>query len=204
MKNALWVLLLTVFCGPSQAATDWLGMSQSFEMGRHIDDWNLVARPRCSVERYAEWDSRCTRIDPDADRAILHISSNLCDASGTGCWVTQIQTVLMQFQIHYGEQLSLVVLEAVVGGPNNGVCQTSGRFARDVRASVNHPVIDAAIAEVLADEEFNSQFTFSLLPVDGLLSNEVTVCSDYRDSKGHLQFSVSPVEAQQYRDHHGP
>ena len=66
-----------------------------------------------------------------------------------------------------------IVLQPVVGGPDNGLCQQRGST---VRASENHPVIDEAIRIVAGA---NSDVVVGYSP-------EVPSCDGYRDQLGHL------------------
>jgi hypothetical protein len=65
-----------------------------------------------------------------------------------------------------------IVLQPVVGGPGGQTCTHNGD---PVRASVNHPVIDAAIAEAVGGH------------VAAGFSPEVRTCDDYQDAIGHLE-----------------
>lgn len=73
--------------------------------------------------------------------------------------------------------LEIILLQPAVGGPDHQLCLFGGE---EVRASFNHPIIDEAIAMVVASES----------AVDAGFSPEVRTCDDYRDSLGHLDFDA--------------
>ena len=87
-------------------------------------------------------------------------------------WVSDIRTEIAVIRTKYAA-LRQIILQPVVGGPNNSVCQFGGS---DVHASVIHPAIDQAIAIVAQDA---ADLAIGYSP-------EVDSCSDYIDNTGHL------------------
>ena len=85
-------------------------------------------------------------------------------------WVPYIQDAITNIRTFYSN-VRQIVLQPVVGGPNKQTCFLSGT---PVRASVNHPIVDQAIAMVVGGDVVSG------------MSPEVATCSDYQDTLGHL------------------
>lgn len=82
-----------------------------------------------------------------------------------------------------------IILQTVIGGPRHSTCYCAGAscfstpVATPVRASVNHPVIDAAIAIWLAAHPNQPDVVRGMSP-------EVDDCNQYADPTGHLGSSA--------------
>ena len=174
----------TLVIGYSQVglrAGGWFMTNGTFES--IVDDtrWELKWNGGGGVDLwhdadYEGWDqpieSAC-ETNPDApDRVLLSVSGP--HGEDHDAWVTDIEATVDQIQAQY-PSVQRIILQAVVGGPDDGLCEFEGE---SIRASWQHPYIDAAIATVVERQP-------SDLLVEGL-SPEVRTCDDYRDSRGHL------------------
>jgi hypothetical protein len=121
---------------------------------------------------YQGWDnavlSGCTTGSPN--RLLITISGA---SRPVGDWVTVIEQTVATARAKY-PGVDQILLQPVVGGPGNSVCELQGER---VRASENHPVIDEAIT-ILTSAGSNDV-------VSGA-SPEVRQCQDYSDNLGHL------------------
>lgn len=126
-------------------------------------------------------ESPCQSGSNQPDRVVLTISDTELYPD-VNHWVQGITGEIQAIRQHYGN--IRIDLQPVVGGPNDALC-TFG--SNTVRASFNHPYIDAAIAQIVAGET----------NVYGCLSPHVTACSDYADATGHLTSSAQSVVGQQ-------
>ena len=156
-----------------------------------VDDarWELSWNPGGGIDRwqnpaYVGWsrpiESSCAGGEPD--RVLLSVGGPYGDDEDA--WVAGIEaavgTVLQRLP-----SAREVVLQTVVGGPDHATCRFEGV---DVRASWQHPYIDAAIESVAAT---------SGLPVTVGPSPEVEQCGDYTDDHGHLSEEAARVVASQ-------
>lgn len=71
----------------------------------------------------------------------------------------------------------VIVLQPVVGGPNHTTCENANKNTESntVRASFNHPTIHQAIDRVVNSSDIVRGY-----------DSQVTACSDYEDTTGHL------------------
>ncbi len=176
------------FAGQHQIAafecTQVIGFSQTnqwysagFESAVDNSRWQLLWNSGASINRWADpnyegWSrslvSPCSQGQGSPDRVLLTISGDF--QSDPNRWAQQINAVIAVIRDKY-PRVRQIILQPVVGGPNNGPCQFNDQV---VRASSNHPVIDAAIALVASGS------------VAAGLSPEVRTCADYSDAIGHL------------------
>lgn len=146
-----------------------------FEQILPTANWELLAESGGSIELWADsayvgWTqpivSSC--VGPP-HRVLLTITGEIRDAER---WVTDIEAAagvaLTKFP-----SAQTVILQPVVGGPNGALCPADDGF---VRASETHPVIDQAIAQLVAGR---SDLVAGASP-------EVRYCADYSDNLGHL------------------
>jgi hypothetical protein len=168
------------------ACTQVIGFSQTrqwfldapdFEAVVGSGGWQLLWNGGASIDRWADpgyrgWEepiaSGCTQGSSAPDRAVLTISGEFED--DPDMWAEDIAAAIATLRLKLPD-VRLIVLQPVVGGPNDGPCEHGGEV---VRASSNHPVIDQAIAQVTGGD------------IVAGASPEVFSCSDYADSKGHL------------------
>jgi hypothetical protein len=181
-------------CGPF-ACTEVLGFSQTgmwyldvaeggggtFEPLVGNGQWQLRAYQSAGVQwqdpNFAGWTapnalfSPCTVNSSNPDRVLLTISvpSGLPTLSQ---WVTDITAEVATIRSKYSN-VRQIILQPVVGGPNNTVCYLNGV---PVHASQEHPTIDQAIAIVAQDAP---DLAVGFSPT-------VRTCADYADTTGHL------------------
>jgi hypothetical protein len=116
--------------------------------------------------------SPCAINSSNPDRVLLTIST----PSGlptVGWWVTNIRAEIATIREKYSN-VREIILQPVVGGPNNRVCYFDGNPGDPVHASEIHPTIEQAIAQVVGGN------------VVAGMSPEVRTCADYADNTGHL------------------
>ncbi|MCI0366446.1 MAG: hypothetical protein L0219_21495, partial [Phycisphaerales bacterium] len=164
--------------------TQVIGFSQTnqwytagFESAVDNSRWQLLWNGGASINLWADpnyegWSrslvSPCGQGQGSPDRVLLTISGDF--QNDPNWWAQQINAVIAVIRSKY-PRVRQIILQPVVGGPNNGQCLFNGQV---VRASSNHPVIDAAIALVAGGS------------VMAGLSPEVRSCADYSDATGHL------------------
>ncbi len=169
----------TEVVGFSQTA-QWALQAPDFQDAVGDAEWQVRWAPGAAIYFWADpdfegWEgeaqSRCETGADAPDRIVLTISSqNYEDDSSV--FVPWIQDAIAAARSRY-PSVEQVVLQPVVGGPGNGAC-VLGDGDRQVRASHNHPLIDAAIAQVVGGSVVAGP------------SPEVRTCDDYADSAGHL------------------
>jgi hypothetical protein len=120
--------------------------------------------------------SSCDVNAENPDRVLLTISIPSTRPS-VAEWVSDIQTEITNILNRYSN-VRQIVLQPTVGGPGDSTCPFDGNVADPVHASVIHPSIDAAIAQVVAADTTG-------IVVAGV-SPEVRTCADYADDSGHL------------------
>jgi hypothetical protein len=126
--------------------------------------------------------SPCTTNSSNPDRVLLTISclpgSGPCEPGtpSVAFWVTNIQNEIATTRQKYSN-VRQIILQPVVGGPNDTVCPW-GTTGLVVHASLIHPNIDTAIAQVVAADA-SGQVVAGISP-------HVRTCADYADSTGHL------------------
>ena len=149
--------------------------------------WQLRAEAGAGVSwqdpTYAGWTSTpyspCAQNSSNPDRVLLTIST----PSGVPTldwWVTNIRAEIATIRTKYSN-LREIILQPVVGGPTDGVCNFGGDPGDPVHASVIHPTIDQAIAQVVGGD------------VIAGMSPAVRACADYADDTGHLQVDARPA-----------
>ncbi len=161
--------------------------SEAFES--RVDDgtWQLLWNGGASIDRwtdpnYVGWRnppvSPCARGSSNPDRIVLTISGDF--QTDPDVWARHIREAIVTIRTMYSA-VRQIVLQAVVGGPDHGLCHVGGQV---VRASFNHPVIDQAIQRVVG------------VDVVAGFSPEVRTCQDYADSTGHLtEAAAGPIGA---------
>jgi hypothetical protein len=155
----------------------WFADAPEFEAVVGSDRWQLRWKGGASVNLWSDssfegWSapvvSPCLARSTAPDRIVFSISGGL--GTDTAAWEREIRGVISQLRSRYPTARQ-IVLEPVVGGPGHSIC----RFGTaDVRASANHPVIDAAISRIVMGD------------VVAGASPEVDTCADYQDALGHL------------------
>jgi hypothetical protein len=139
--------------------------------------WQLLWAPGASIGSWANqnfdgWsqpvESQCVERSGNPDRVLLTISgSREADPSS---WAAHIRAAIATLRSKHPD-VEQVLLQPVVGGPDDEVCSVDGQ---DVRASMNQPVIDEAITALVEGN------------IRAGASPEVRTCSDFEDAKGHL------------------
>jgi hypothetical protein len=159
----------------------WFLDSSDFEDAVGSDQWQLLWHAGGEVQLWADpsydgWtravDSPCSDRSADPDRVLLTISGASRSESD---WVRDIRAAIGTIRVEL-PSTEAIVLQPVVGGPGHAICTFDGT---PVRASVNHLVIDEAIASVIGGDVVSGD------------SPEVSTCSDYVDAKGHLTTSAA-------------
>ena len=149
--------------------------------------WQLRAGAGAGVSwqdlSFAGWTSTpyspCAQGSASPDRILLTISTP-SGIPSLDWWVTNIQAEIATIRTKY-PGVRQIILQPVVGGPNNGVCNFGGNPSDPVHASVIHPTIDQAIAQVVGGD------------VVAGMSPEVRTCADYMDNTGHLVPGARPA-----------
>ena len=159
------------------ACTEVLGFSQTRQWFEHFNlvNWQGRVRSGASIDEWADpdfagWSVPLTNevcaID-EVDRVVLTISG---EQRSVDEWASAIDDVISLIRSRYSA-VDKILLQPVVGGPGETVCDRNGS---DVRASVNHPVIDQAIVTLIGDD------------VGAGVSPLVQACEHYSDVTGHL------------------
>ncbi len=177
----------TEVIGFSQTRQWFLG-APDFEQIVGTDGWQLLWESGAGVDHWADpnyrgWsnavDSPCQSGSDDPDRILLTISMQEFQ-DDVDVWEQNILAAIDTIRDKFPD-LEEIVLQPVVGGPDDGLCEFNGA---PVRASSNHPVIDAAIAAVVGGDVIAGD------------SPEVRACDDYADATGHLLGSAQgPIGA---------
>jgi hypothetical protein len=140
--------------------------------------WQLLWRGGGEIDLWADPDYRgwlepirspCAAGEEAPDRVVLTISKQVFE-DDPDVWARDIRAAVETVRDKY-PSVERVVLQPVVGGPGHDECTYQGN---PVRASVNHPTIDQAIADVVGGD------------VVAGASPEVRTCDDYQDTPGHL------------------
>jgi len=207
-KNILFFILAIVFSAKlsAQPCTLVIGYSQvgyqstgwfhagpngssNFESEVGDDNWQLLWNGGGGVDlwkdpNYQGWNnaiqSPCLNNSNAPRRVLLSVSGP--HGSDNAAWVADIQATIATIRSKYPSVRS-IFLQAVVGGPNHQICYNGGD---SVRASWQHPYIDAAIAQVAAADS----------RVHVGYSPEVLNCGHYIDSKGHFTVQGARVAGQ--------
>jgi hypothetical protein len=135
------------------------------------DGWNAPIRTECSGS--AVVCNPCAQDSTTPDRVIFTITLQDYETD-VQVWTQKIRAAIATIRLKH-PQVRQIVLQPVVGGPMHTVCPMSGSTL-GVRASFNHPYVDAAIAEVVGDSP----------DLRAGVSPEVRTCADYSDDVGHL------------------
>lgn len=167
--------------------TEIVGFSQTAQWSLEVSDfqdavgdgaWQVRWAPGGAIyfwadPEYGGWDgaaeSPCANGADAPDRIVLTITSQEYE-SDASTFVPWIEDAVDAAESRY-PSVTQVVLQPVIGGPGNGSCEQAGT---EVRATHNHPLIDAAIAQVVGGEVVAGP------------SPEVRTCDDYSDNVGHL------------------
>jgi hypothetical protein len=173
--------------GGQYTCTEVVGFSQTAQWSLEVPDfqeavgdggWQVRWAPGGAIYYWADpgfsgWDgaadSACANGADAPDRIVLTITSQEYE-SDSSAFVPWIEGAIEAARSRY-PLVAQVVLQPVVGGPGNGSCDQGGV---QVRATHNHPLIDAAIAQVVGGAVVAGP------------SPEVRTCADYSDSVGHL------------------
>jgi hypothetical protein len=162
------------------------GALRGFQAIVNNDHWQLLWQGGAGVEEWSSPDfdgwsqpvvSPCAEMTASPDRVLLTISGDLGnDVSVAQAWADEIDRAVTTITMKFPD-VRQVVLQPVVGGPDDSLCTTPE--GRRVRASANHPVIDQAIAIVTENSSVAVEVVVGFSPT-------VTDCADYRDALGHL------------------
>jgi hypothetical protein len=173
--------------GGSFTCTEVVGFSQTAQWALEVPDfqdvvgdaaWQVRWAPGGAIYFWADpqfegWDgdaqSPCAEEADAPDRVVLTITSQEYEDDAS-VFVGWIEDAIEAARARY-PSVEQVVLQAVVGGPGNGSCTRSGT---EVRAAHNHPLVDAAIAQLVGSGVVAGP------------SPEVRTCDDYADTIGHL------------------
>ena len=170
--------------GPEYTCTQVIGFSQTRQWFlaenwfRVSSSWQLLAQNGAAIDRWLDpnydgWfvplQGPCSSQSRRPDRIVFTTSGGL--GVDETAWRDAIAQLLPILREKY-RSVRLIVFQPVVGGPNHSICEYEGQ---PVRASVIHPVIDAAIASSIQDDD----------AVAGA-SPEVTSCIGFSDATGHL------------------
>jgi hypothetical protein len=194
---------------PTFACTEVLGFSQTgawyldvahggggtFEPIVGDDGWQLRAYEGAGLSwqdpDFIGWNdpgalySACVTNSTNPDRVVLNIA---CLAGNVPCdpgnpsvafWVTNVENEITTIRAKYSN-VRQIVLQPVVGGPDDSICYFEDDPADPVQSSLIHPNVDAAIAQVVAADPTGQ--------VVAGFSPEVRTCADFADSAGHLCF----------------
>ena len=177
------VFTCTQVIGFSQTQ-EWYAGDPTFEST--VDDarWQLLYNFGAGINQWADpgysgWSqgivSPCSAGSSAPDRIVLNISG---DSRTPSEWATAIEAAISTVYAKY-PALQRIVLQPVVGGPNNQLCPDGG--GGYIRASVNNIAIDEAIPMVVGGQTVAGP------------SPEVMSCTDYVDSVGHLSVGSRPA-----------
>jgi hypothetical protein len=156
----------------------WFLDAPDFEQVVGTDGWQLLWRGGGEIDLWADPDYRgwlepirspCAAGSNAPDRVVLTISKQLFE-DDPDVWAQDIRAAVETVRDKY-PGVERILLQPVVGGPGHDRCEFQGD---PVRASVNHPTIDQAIADVAGGD------------VVAGASPEVRTCADYADTPGHL------------------
>ncbi len=200
-KSVNFIALFLFFVGMSAAAREFsctqvIGYSQVgwtnggwymtdgvFEETVGSDHWQLIWGGGAGVDRwqnedYGGWDndpiSSCTQNSDAPDRVLLSVSAGYGD--DLDAWVDNTDAAVATIRKKI-PSARMIILQAVVGGPDHSTCNDG------VRAARQHPVIDEAVAIVAARYDD---------VIEGY-SPEVESCNDFSDGKGHLKSDAAAV-----------
>jgi hypothetical protein len=149
-----------------------------------FDGWRAPTRAECVGSGPSVLCSPCSTFSTAPDRVILTITLSRYE-DGVADWVSGLRAAVATIRRRH-PQVERIVLQPVVGGPNDGRCPTPADPQRGVRAAYNHPRIDEAIAIVERDAP----------DLEAGPSPEVRTCGDYEDQVGHLRAAArSPIGA---------
>jgi hypothetical protein len=140
---------------------------------RNADGWNAPVQTDCVGGGSPVLCSPCASGSTAPDRVIFTITLGAYE-SDVQVWIQKIQAAVATIRLRR-PQARQIVLQPVVGGPRHTICSMAGQ-PQGVRASFNHPFIDAALATVVQDSP----------DLVAGISPEVRACSAYSDEVGHL------------------
>ena len=188
--------------GVRYECTELIGFSQTRQWALDVAvfqervgdaSWQVRWEPGGAVYKwidpgYAGWDgaadSGCSSRAQSPDRVVLTITSQSYETASAP-FVRWIEDVIEVVRDRY-PSVQRIVLQPVVGGPDDGPCPLGE--GREVRATHNHPLIDAAIADVVGGDVVRGP------------SPEVRTCADYSDDVGHLVEEARTPIADQIAD----
>jgi hypothetical protein len=139
----------------------------------NADAWRAPVRTDCLGSGNVVLCSPCAQGSSGPDRVILTATLQAYE-SDEQVWAQKLRAAIAQIRRQH-PGVRQIVLQPVVGGPNDNVCSFPGA-PQGVRASYNHPHIDDAIAVVVGDSP----------DLVAGISPSVPSCSAYEDDVGHL------------------
>ena len=164
------------------SCTEVIGFSQTRQWFRHFDleNWQGRVFGGASIDNWSNpnfegWTQPIKQPHcdtADVDRVLLTISG---EERSVNAWVNVIDDVIMLIHGNY-PSLEKIMLQPVVGENQSGVCLRSNTA---VRASVNHPIINQAITQLVGGD------------IVGGATPTVDGCNDFRDQTGHLTASAA-------------
>jgi len=171
------------------ACTEVLGFSQTGQWYVHLSlDWQGKTQGGADIVDWAEpnnsvWDIQVVNRVCDqgeVERVVLNISSGFDIV-----WEDEISSAVANIRDQYAG-VQQIILQPVVGGPDGGACFAGG--GTEVRATMNHPIISAAIDNVAGGD------------VIAGLAPTVGDCSHYSDQQGHISTEGGQFVADQVAD----
>ena len=157
-----------------------------FEQAVNNDKWELLWGSGAGVDKWKDPDyyawsnaiiSPCSINSNSPDRVLLSVSGP--HGTDITTWVNDIDSTISIIRSKY-PSVTEIILQSVVGGPSHQTCFNG---IDSVRASWQHVYIDSAIAIVTANDT----------DVKAGCSPEVQTCSDYKDTKGHLDSLAAAI-----------
>jgi hypothetical protein len=139
----------------------------------NADAWRAPVRTDCLGSGNVVLCSPCAQGSNGPDRVILTATLQAYE-SDVQVWAQKLRAAIAQIRRQH-PGVRQIVLQPVVGGPNDNVCSFPGA-PQGVRASYNHPHLDDAIALVVGDSP----------DLVAGISPSVPSCSAYEDDVGHL------------------
>jgi hypothetical protein len=135
--------------------------------------------------------SRCDQLSGNPDRVVYVVTDGLLppDLTTPDAYQPYMDQDMLLIRQQYSN-VKHIILETVIGGPHHTTCYCQGAnncfatpIATPVRASVNHPIIDQAIALWINRHPEATDVSIGMSP-------EVDDCNWFADGTGHLRDAV--------------
>lgn len=170
--------------------TEVLGFSQTGQWYVHLTlPWQGKTRSGADVVLWADpndsvWNTAVENRVCDQNQ-VERVVFNISSGEENIVWEDEINSVIVNIRDKY-PAVQQIVLQPVVGGPNGGPCFAGG--GAQVRATVNFPTINAAIANVAGGDVLVG------------LAPTLADCSQYSDQQGHITVPGGQFVADQVED----